>query len=160
MVELSTEIIEAVGDPTTQRVLTTTCRDGAPHATFANWLVAPDANTLAYLEPFELSRTSANLLRHLWEEKTVSIAILNTQRRVHCEIRGTPRRVVSEGPLWHRLLGEVWNETPDANPAGLWLITPEEVCDQSYAALSAEMGERRTNFALWWSYLGKHECGQ
>ena len=157
MAELSSEIIEAIGDRATQCVLTTTCRDGAPHATFASWLGAPDANTLAYLEPFELSRTSANLLHHLWEATTVSIALLNTRRRVHCEIRGTPRRIVSEGPLWDRILGEVWGETPEANPAGLWLITPEQVSDQSHAALSAEMGERRENFALWWSYLGKHE---
>jgi hypothetical protein len=160
MAALSAEIIEALGDPTTARVLTTTRRDGTPHAVFADWLIAPDPNTLAYLEPFELSRTSANLLHHLWEERRVSIALFNADRRVRCEISGTPSRVVSEGPLWDQLLGKAWNEIPDANPSGLWLITPEEVTDQSYPAALTEMEERRENFALWWSYLGKREPGR
>jgi len=160
MVELSTEIIEAVSDPATQCVLTTTRRDGTPHAAFADWLVAPDPNTLAYLEPFELSRTNANLLHHLWEKKPVSIALLNADRRVRCEISGIPRRVISEGPIWDRLLADAWSETSDANPSGVWLITPAEVTDASYPAALARMGERRANFSLWWSYLGEHECSR
>ncbi len=91
------------GDPKTARVLTTTRRDGTPHAVFADWLVAPDPNTLAYLEPFELSRTSANLLHHLWDKRRVSIALLNADRRVRCEISCTVKRIVSEGPLWDQL---------------------------------------------------------
>jgi hypothetical protein len=157
MVTLPTEIIEALGDPGTARVLTTTCKDGTPHAAIADWLVAPDPNTLAYLEPFELSRTSANLLHHLWDKRRISIALLNADRQIRCEISGTVTRIVSEGPLWDQLLRKAWNEIPDVNPSGLWLITPEKVTDQSYPAELAEMGERRQNFTLWWSYMGEHE---
>ena len=157
MATLSAEIIEALGDPNTARVLTTTHRDGIPHAVFADWLVAPDPNTLAYLEPFELSRTSANLLHHLWDKSRVSIALLNADRQIRCEISCTVKRIVSEGPLWDQLLRRAWNAVPDVNPSGLWLITPEKVTDQSYPAALAEMGERRENFTLWWSYMGEHE---
>jgi hypothetical protein len=41
MAVLSPDIIKALEDPTTARVLTTTRRDNAPHAVFADWLVAP-----------------------------------------------------------------------------------------------------------------------
>ena len=160
MAVLSAEVIEALGDPETTRVLTTTRRDGTPHAVFADWLVAPDPNTLAYLEPFELSRSSANLLHHLWEKSRVSIALLGAERRVRCEISGTPRRMVSEGPLWDQLLQMAWDAIPDLNPSSLWLITPEAVTDQSYPAALAEMAERRENFTLWWSYMGEHEGGR
>ena len=160
MATLSAPIIDALGDPKTTRVLTTTRRNGTPHAFVADWLVAPDPNTLAYLEPFELSRTSRNLLHHLWDKRRVSIALHNADRRVRCEISGTVRRIVSEGPLWDRLLRTAWSAIPDVNPSGLWLITPEKVTDQSYPAALAEMGERRENFTLWWSYMGEHERGR
>ena len=45
MATLSAEIIEALDDSRTSRVLTTARRDGTPHAAFADWLIAPDPNT-------------------------------------------------------------------------------------------------------------------
>ena len=156
MVSLPKDIIEALNDPETVKVLTTTQRDGRPHAAFTNTLTALNENTLAYLELFELSQTYGNILHHFWEKRRVSVAVYNARMNINCHIEGLPKRLLTEGPVWRLLLEETWKVLPEANPAGVWLITPQHVVDQSYPSMLAEMERKRASYSLWWSYLGEH----
>jgi len=156
MLQLPKDIIEAVSDPETMKVLTTTQPSGSPHAVFENSLTVLNDSTLAYLELFELSQTFSNMLHHYWDQSKVSVAIYDAKRHIHCQIKGLPKRLLIEGPVWQLFLGEVWKTLPDANPAGVWLISPEEITDHTYAAMVTEMQKRRANYSLWWSYMGEH----
>jgi len=156
MIQLPEEIIKALNDPETVKVLTTTQRDGSPHAAVKNSLAALDENTLAYLELFELSRTYNNMLHHFWDKRMVSVVVHNARRNINYQIKGLPERLLIEGDVWQHFLGDAWKVLPEANPAGVWLITPLEIMDQSYPAMLEEMDRRRANYSLWWSYLGEH----
>ncbi len=157
MISLPNNIIEAVNDPETVKVLTTSHKDGSPHIIFHNYLIAVDENTLAYLELFEFSRTYTNLLHHFWDRKIISIGIFNAKRGVNHQIKGSLRRLLKDGPIWNELLGKIWDDRPEANPTGVWLINPLKIINQNFSAILAEIENRRSNYSLWWSYMGEHK---
>lgn len=152
---LPKEVIDSLNDPETVKVLTTTGENGVPHTVFKHTLLAMEDGNLGYVELIERSRTYKNMLRNHWAKKTVAVSIYNSKTGLAYQIKGMPYRYVVEGPIWSMFRDMVWSVMPDVEPAGVWLITPQEVLNEAYPVRYKEECERIKQFALWNSYPRK-----
>lgn len=155
MVELPKEVLEALRDPQTIKALTTTDKEGVPHTVYKLSLTVLDDGQLAYLEMVERSRTYTNILHNHWEKKKVSISIFNPQNGLAFQIKGIPTRCVLEGPIWEMFRDQCWSMMPDAEPAAVWLIGPEEVMNESLGARIEEESKRILQYRFWNTYPRK-----
>jgi len=155
MAKLTKEIMETLNDPETLKVLTTTDEKGIPHTVVKDTLKALDSETIAYMELIESSRTSRNILRNLWDKKLVAITLFNVKERTSYQIKGQPYRLMLEGPIWDQFLGKIWDEFPESDPAGVWLIKTKEIINQNYEVRLAEEMKRfhPGNYSNWRRFL-------
>ncbi len=150
--EIPPEVKRLLEDPESVKVLTTTDKYGVPHTVFKASITALDDDFLAYVELLETSRSQRNMLQSLWFKKPVAVAIY--KKGLAYQIKGEPYRLVVEGPLRDRFFKEVWKQTPEANPCGVWLIRPKEIIDESYET-QQKKEKSRINYSLWFQYLGR-----
>jgi len=156
MVKLPKEVIDLLREPQTIRVLTTTGEDGLPHTVFKGSMTALDEETLAFIELLDPSRTNKNMLRNLWDKKTVVVSLFDPQDNCSYQIKGLPYKYVEEGPIWEQFLEETWKIMPDVNPAGVWLIRPQSVFNEGYSERLQEVEkEFKPSFSFWMKYHGK-----
>ena len=154
MAELTKELMDALNDPETTKVLGTTDEDGCPHVVFKGSLIALDDGNIAYAELIETSLTQKNMLRNFWNKKPVAISVLNQKKKVNYQIKGEAYKFHIEGPVWDQFLERIWSRMPDANPSGVWEIIPLEVINQDYEIrLKEEMRRRPTS--NWFTIIGK-----
>ncbi len=142
---LTPEIIGLLNDPATTKVLTTVDANGAPHAVVKHSLHAGEDGTIHYLELLESSATNRNLVRGIWFDGKVSIALVAKDGR-SVQIKGRPVKNHIAGPLFQRHYQRVRAELGDVGLAGIWVLEPDQVIDQSFAARQAEEEARHPTF--------------
>ncbi|MBW1851334.1 MAG: pyridoxamine 5'-phosphate oxidase family protein [Deltaproteobacteria bacterium] len=155
MVKLSNEVVDLLRDPETIKVLTTTDEKGMPHTVFKGSLTALDENNIAFMELLETGNTQRNILRNHWDNKRVAVAVYNQRKNLSYQIKGKPVRFINYGPVWRQFLDQTWAQLPDADPAGVWLIEPEEIINQDYHASRKREEKRVLNQSLWRRFEGK-----
>ncbi|MBW1888179.1 MAG: hypothetical protein JRI52_07510 [Deltaproteobacteria bacterium] len=148
------EIIEALKETDTIKVLTTTDEGGIPHTVFKGSLMALDNETLAYMELLETCRTQRNMLRNHWDNKLVAVGILNEKKGISYQIKGEPVRFIYNGPIWDQFLEQTWKMIPQSDPAGVWLIRVKEVINQDYFMRRKEEEKRVINQDIWRRFIG------
>lgn len=148
MAKLENEIIGLFNDPSSIKVLSAVDEDGTPHTVFKGSLTALEDGLIAYAEVLESSQTNQNMVRSIWFDKKVSIAIRKDGTSYH--IKGKPVKCLTLGPLFKRFLQRAKERRgPDADIQSIWLIAPEEVKNESTAVRIKEEEERRP-------FLNKH----
>ena len=154
MVKLPKDVVEVFHDPEVIKTLCTVNEEGIPHSVYKWSFDALDNETLAFMELLETSHTYKNMLKHHWANKMVSVDVISTERNIFYQIKGEPFRFVREGPIWDQFLKRVWAKTPDADPAGVWVIRVKEVINQNYEIRRAQEEERVINQRTWRRIVG------
>jgi len=157
MVKLPQELMDALKEKDTIKVLTTFDENGVPHTVLKDSITALDEKRLAYMELIETSMTQRNMLKNFWrrEVKPISIAVINRRMNLYYQIKGMPDRFLYEGPIWEEMLDRVWAEMPDTNPSGVWIIIPQEIIDERYDSRLEAEAKRRPDSQFWLSIHGK-----
>lgn len=142
---LTAEVIELLRDPSTLKVLATTDEAGNPHAVLKDTLTILDDGFIAYGETLESSRTNSNVLRSTWFDKVVAVLLCSADGRSY-QIKGKPYRYVTTGSLFKQFyLAARRRDGPDSDLAGIWLIAPLEVRNETFAVRKEEEERKHPN---------------
>ena len=106
---------------------------GAPHAVPSHFLSLDPQGRLVHLELLETSTSHRNLLRSIWFNKQVSVTLTNRDGQV-LVVTGAPHKAHVSGPLFSDYYSLVRSRLGDADLAAVWLIEPQQVRDETYAA--------------------------
>ena len=153
-VELTKEIIDLLADEDTTKVLATLDADGFPHAVVKQSLQPGEDGTIHYLELLESSRTGKNLVRSLWYDYRVAITLKGRDGR-SWQIKGKPVKTHITGSLFQRHYTAVRERFGDADLAAVWVIEPEEIINETFAARREEE-ERKHPYFTHLDRLAKH----
>ncbi|ACM20016.1 hypothetical protein Geob_1658 [Geotalea daltonii FRC-32] len=136
-VQLTKEIIDLLNNHESTKVLSTLDGDDFPHAAVKESLLAGEDGNILYLEFLESSRTNKNLVRSIWFNKKVAIAVKGKQGESY-QIKGIPLKTHITGPLFQEHYNAVREKHGDVDLAAVWVIEPEEIIDESFAKRKAE----------------------
>ena len=146
MDRLPQEAMNIIKNSEAIKILTTVDEDGNPHAAFREDLKILDDGNLAFGEPFEGSQTNVNLVRSLWFDKKVELT-LRDRSGTTFQIIGKPYRYAHSGPLFKKFyLAEREKRGADSELAGVWIITPEKVRNETYEVRKKEEDEKHPFF--------------
>lgn len=146
MDKLPKEAVDIISDSGSIKVLVTVDEEGNPHAAFKDGLTVLDDGNLAFGEEFEGSQTNVNLVRSIWYNKRVEL-ILRDRRGTTFQIKGKPYRYAHSGPLFKKFyLAEREKRGPDSELAGVWIVIPQEVRNETYEIRKKEEDERHPFF--------------
>ncbi len=129
-VTLPQELISLLQEPDTIKLLATTDESGDPHVVIKQSIHLAEEGNIHYLELLESSRTNHNLVRAIWFDRKVSIAIKGPNQQSF-QIKGKPVEVHITGPLFQKHYEEIRQRLGDVDLAGVWVIEPEEVIDEN-----------------------------
>jgi hypothetical protein len=144
-VQLEPKVRELLDDKDTVKVLATTDKNGIPHAVVKQTLHVDEGGRLAYLELLESSRTNRNLVSSIWFNRKVSV-VLQGKDGLSFEIIGRPVKTLITGPVFQRHYIAVRENLGDVDLAAVWIIEPEEVNNQTFAARKAQEDARHPIF--------------
>lgn len=130
-VSLPAEVADLIADPTATKVLVTTDEDGTPHAVVTDFLQIAADGTILYLEPLESSASNRNLVRGIWYDRKVAIA-LKGAGGASFQVKGRPVRTHVAGPVFQRHYENFQEQHGDVDLAAVWVIQPEAVHDEDF----------------------------
>lgn len=146
MDKLPKEAAEIIRDPGSIKVLTTVDEEGNPHAAFRDDLTVLDDGNLAFGEVFEGSQTNVNLVRNIWFDKNVELTVRDGKGTTF-QIIGKPYRFTHAGPLFRKFyLAERERRGADSELAGVWIIVPERIRNETYEVRKEEEDEKHPFF--------------
>lgn len=135
--KLDKELLSALKREDSAKILSTADEDGVPSAVFSPSLHVDKDGNLVHLELFESSNTTRNLTRGIWFSKKVSVSVRSAEGR-EWSISGTPFKVHIAGSLFQRHYEEARKAYGDADLAGVWLIEPNSVVEETHSRRLAE----------------------
>jgi len=135
--ELDKEIVDLIADAESTKVLATLDEHGFPHAVVKQSFQVGEDGNLLYLELLESSRTNRNLVRSIWFDRKVAVTVTGKGGRSY-QIKGKPVKAHITGPVFQRHFAEIRERLGDVDLAAVWVIEPEEVIEESFAARQAE----------------------
>jgi predicted pyridoxine 5'-phosphate oxidase superfamily flavin-nucleotide-binding protein len=130
-IQLAKEVIELLADQETVKILATTDQDGEPHAVIKQTLHLGEDGNLVILELLESSHTSKNLLRSIWFQRRVAVTLWGKNGENY-QIKGKPVRNIITGPVFQKHYTAIRERLGDTDLAGIWIIEPEEVVEETY----------------------------
>lgn len=153
-INLSKEIIDAIKNTDSVKVLASISKENVPHVTVKNSLnVLPDG-TLFYYELLETSQTQKNLVNSIWFHKQIAINIITPDEKSY-QIKGTPKKAVIAGQLFleayeqlQLILGK------DTDLSTIWLIDVEEFQEETFS-IRKEIEEKLHPYELHVDRLAK-----
>lgn len=146
MSKLTKEIIDLINDSESIKVLATADEKGNTCTAFKDSLTVLDDGNLVFGEEFEGSQTNVNLVRSIWFNKGVELTVRDKTGTTF-RIKGKPYRYVHAGPLFKKFyLAEREKRGPDSELAGVWIIAPDEVRNETYEVRKKEEDERHPFF--------------
>ena len=134
---LSKEIIDLFADAESTKVLATLDENGIPHVVVKQSLQVGDDGNLLYLELLESSRTNKNLVRSIWFDRMVSVAVSGKGGESY-QIKGRPVKTHITGPVFQRHYQAIRERLGDVDLAAVWVIEPDEILDETFVARKAE----------------------
>ncbi len=134
-IPLERDVINLINSPTTLKALGTVTKDGVPHLAIKDSFWVNDEGQLLYLEFLESSQTNQNMIASLWFDRQVSVLLLGADRaRAGYQIKGKPIKVLVAGPVFRAQYERIRRLPGDQDLAGVWIIEPDAVVDQTLAA--------------------------
>ncbi len=136
MAELPEELLGLLGDTGSSKVVGTIDDEGIPHVVAKGSLTTLDNKTIVFVEGFEGSLTNENLIRSTRLHKKVAINV--TKGLISYQVKGSPQKYLKSDPVFQQMLQKIRERRgPDAEIAGVWAVTPEEVRNESPGYRSA-----------------------
>jgi hypothetical protein len=146
MSKLPKEVVDLINDSESIKIVATTDEKGNPHIAFKGCLTVLEDGNLAFAEVFEGSQTSINLVRSLWFDKDVELTVKG-KNGITFQIKGKPYKYSYTGPLFKKFyLGARKKFGTDSEVAGVWIITPQEVRNETYEVRKKEEDEKHPFF--------------
>lgn len=130
-VEITEEIAALLGKAETVKILITTDEEGVPHAVVKNSLRLDERNQLIYLELLESSQTNKNMVRSIWFNRPISVAVVGANGESY-QIKGKPTKAIVSGPLFRKYYAQTRELDGDSDLAAVWVIEPQKIIDQSF----------------------------
>jgi len=126
MVKIPDEVVEAINNEKSQKIIATVSPDGAPHAIQAGSIRAP-SNEMMIVGAILMKRTGKNLEAMKKDGKTASFLVLNGPKSY--EIRCTVGDFISSGPMFDGMSEKI--KQMGMTLRGVWTFTPVEVWNES-----------------------------
>lgn len=146
MFKLPKEVVDLINNPESIKIVATADDKGNPHCAVKDFFTVLEDGNLAFGEEFEGSTTNVNLVRAVWFDKNVELTIRGKDG-ITFQIKGKPCKYVYIGELFKRFYlaaREKWG--PDSELAGVWVITPQEVKNETYEVRKKEEDEKHPFF--------------
>ncbi|HEY3491220.1 MAG TPA: hypothetical protein VGK27_14020 [Candidatus Deferrimicrobiaceae bacterium] len=145
MAKLPEELVNLLRDIESIKVVATLDGEGAPHAVVKGSLTTLDGETIAFNEGLETNISNKNLVRSIWFDRKVAINV--TKGPVSYQIKGKPYRYLITGSIFKQFLLKARERRgPTADIAGVWIVTPEEVRNESPGFRRKQAEEERGQF--------------
>ncbi len=145
MIKLHKEVVELFQDRDARKALATVDENGVPHLVFKGSLTILEDGTIAYAERLDSSQANKNMVRSIWFGKTVAVTVIKDGTAY--QIKGKPHKCLIAGPLFKEFLIKVREkEGDDADIQSVWIITPEEIRDETLSRRIREEEEKRPFF--------------
>lgn len=144
-VKLKEEIIELIKNKNTIKALATLNRDNIPHVVFKEFLDVNEDGNIIYLELIESSKTNSNMVNSIWFKRKVAINI-KSKDGISYQIKGTPTRALISGPVFENYYKLVSEKIEDGDLSTIWIITPEEIINETYEVRKKEEEEKHPLF--------------
>lgn len=153
-VKLSDEIINAIKDKQSVKVLASISKDGVPHVTVKDTIRVLEDGRIAYYELLESSQTQRNLVFSIWFNKQVAINVITKDSKSY-QIKGKPYKAVIAGKQFEKAYLEVQDKLgKDHDLSTVWIIEPEEVYEETYS-VKREIIEREHPYVLHFDRIAK-----
>lgn len=130
-VSINEELAALLAEADTVKFLVTTDEQGAPHAVVKKSLQLDESNHLIYFELLESSHTNKNMVRSIWFNRPVTVAVAGANDRSY-QIKGNPIKAIVSGPAFRRYYEQCREQYDDADLAAVWVIEPQEISNQSF----------------------------
>ncbi|MCR5734033.1 MAG: pyridoxamine 5'-phosphate oxidase family protein [Lachnospiraceae bacterium] len=141
MAIISDEIKELIQEKGTVKALATISKSGEVNVTFKDHVeVDSDGNIVIY-ELLDSSQSSKNLVYSLWFNKKVALSI-TSKDGIRYQVKGIPERDIVTGPAYEEKYSEFILENPENDLAGIWVIRPTEVREETYEVRLREEREK------------------
>lgn len=135
--QFSQEQVALFNDLQTHKVLATNDESGNPHVVFKQSIHVADDGNIHFLELLESSRSNHNLVRAIWFDRKVSIAVKGAEKQSF-QVKGRPIEVHISGPLFQKHYEEIQQRLGDVDLAGVWVIEPLEVINETFRIRKAD----------------------
>jgi len=155
-IQLSDEVINAIKDPQSVKVMATISKEGIPHVTAKGSLTVDDNGRIRFLELLEKSQTQKNLVYSIWFDKIVAVNVI-TQDKKSYQIKGKIYKTINSG----REFQDAYVATQekygyDIDVSAIWLVDVDEVTEETFAARRDEL-ETKYPYELHVDRLAKDE---
>lgn len=145
MPKLPEELIELLNDPATGKIVGTVDEHGVPHLVVKGSLTTLDDETIVFAEGFEGTQSNRNLVRSIWFDRKVSVNI--TRGLSSYQIKGRPYKYLITGSTFRTMIDRARaRRGPEADIAGVWVIVPEEIRNESPVVRATDILENRGQF--------------
>lgn len=132
-ITIGTELAGLLDQEDTVKLLVTTDEQGIPHAVVKKSLqLDSDTNRLLYLELLESSQTNKNMVRSIWFNRVITIAVIGTLGESY-QIKGRPVKAIVSGHAFRKYYNLVREKKPEADLAAVWVIEPVEIIDERFS---------------------------
>lgn len=132
MAELTKEIIDAIKDKESIKVLATIDGRGFPHVVAKGSINVDDKNRLYWYELLESSVTNRNAIYALWFNKWVAINIITKDKKSY-QIKGYPYETLVNGKEYQTAYIKAQTNNPENDLAAVYFIKPEEITEETYS---------------------------
>ena len=123
------ELINLFENANSIKVLSTIDENGDPYISFKGSLQILD-NNIAYAEIIESSQTNKNMIKSIWFNKHVSIAV--TDRIKSYYIKGLPIKCLIDGPIFKQFYMRIREKSgEDSDVQSVWIIEPKDIIEKS-----------------------------
>ncbi len=151
MFKLPKEVVDLISDPESIKIFATVDEKGNPHCVVIDFCTVLEDGNIAFAEEFEGSQTNVNLVRAIWFDKGpptggVELTVRGKNGTTY-QIKGKPYKYIYTGELFNKFYlaaREKWG--PDSELAGVWVITPQEVKNETYEVRKKEEDEKHPFF--------------
>ncbi len=143
-IKLTAELIALLNDNETIKVLATTGFDGVPHVVHKQSIHAGEDGNVHLLQVLEHSQSNKNLTHSIWFNRKVAINLRAKDGRSF-QIKGRPIHNHITGPLYQKHYTQFRARRGDVDLAGVWVIEPDEVINETGAVRHAEEAARHPN---------------
>lgn len=135
-IDLGKEVVEALNDRDSVKVIATVNGQGVPHVVFKENLFYKHGR-LILLELIETSQTNSNLVHSIWFNRTVAVNVKDKYGR-SWQIKGLPVKTHISGRLYEAYYEKTSQPNPEIDLGAVWEIEPVEVKSNEIAAVLTE----------------------
>ena len=140
-ITLSQEIINAIKNPDSIKVIASKDRHGDVHVVAKGSLSVTEDGQIFFFELLEGSQNNKNMTYSLWFDQKVAINIITPEHKSY-QIKGIPVKCLVAGSEFEEYYRTVVEGNPDNDLAAVYFIDPVEEKEETYFARREEHSQR------------------